>query len=161
MAVSDWIELLLSGIIATLVSAAVSFVSIRFNYHELFARTVSENRMDWINKFRDEISTIVATIKVNNTDDKMLFAAEKAKASLITRLNQDITKPGNEYNKRMLEELNKVNFDLGESSNDLKKNSSDLGGCNGKIEALLDLSRKILEPEWKRVKEEARGIKNR
>lgn len=57
----------------------------------------------------------------------------------------DTSKPGNEYNKVMAETLDNIKF----------------GDCQDKqeqyIEVLIDLSRKILEPEWKRVKQEAGG----
>lgn len=145
---------ILSGFLGAVVGATVSFLTLRYNYKDLYARNISANRMNWINNFREEISIIVAALKASPSradKDKenvsFVFQAEKARAKLLTRLNMDTSKPGNEYNKVMAEILNSVQFD----------------GCKDKqdhyVEVLLDLSRKILEPEWKRVKQEAGGDK--
>lgn len=145
-----------SGILGALLGAVVTAFTIRFNYKDLYARSISKNRMEWINNFREEVAVIVATLKtisgkkpeVSESNYSIIYSAEKARAKLLTRLNLDTSKKGNEYNQVMADVLNEIDF---------KKSNQD----NKSYEkALIDLSRKILEPEWNRVKREAGGDKN-
>lgn len=150
---------IVSGLIGALLGAGASFLSLRFNYKDLYARSVSSNRMEWINNFREEVSIIVAVLrsptserierkqchKVCSDTTEMIFHAEKARAKLLTRLNMDTSKIGNEYNKVMVNLLGSLTF------NEISPESEH------QADALIDLSRKILEPEWKRVKKEAGG----
>ncbi len=101
--------------------------------------------MEWINNFREEIGLIVACLKCKKIEQKHIYNAEIARAKLLTRLNQNINKVGNEYNSVMSNMLDNIDFtdnclNVGEISN-----------------TLIDLSRKILESEWQRVKREAGG----
>lgn len=144
---------ILSGVLGAIIGAAVSFLTLRYNYRDLYARSISKNRMDWINNFREEVSIIIATLKTSATKNQKdiginyLFNAEKARTKLLTRLNMDISKTGNEYNKVMADMLAEIDFSLPCQSIDHY------------MERLIDLSRKILEPEWRRVKQEAGGDK--
>lgn len=148
---------ILSGVLGAILGAGVSFLTLRYNYRDLYARSISTSRMEWINNFREEISIIVATVrtfsdKKNNekNDDNFnmrILEAEKARAKLLLRLNLDTSKPGNEYNRVMLEVLSDFDF-RNPSPNDEQK-----------VKILIDLTRKILEPEWKKVKREAEGGK--
>lgn len=137
---------LVSGIIGGLIGFIASLLTIQFNYKKLFAETVSKNRMEWINNFREEIGIIISACKNNNDlpSDK-LFEAEKARAKLLTRLNQDVSKAGNEYNKRFADLLSKIDFNV--------------SATQQLIDELIKLTRNILEPEWQRVKIEAKGTK--
>ena len=83
------------AVIAALIAAAVSLLTIRFSYHNLYARTVSQSRMDWINSFREELAVVIAAMRCPCTNEK-LYQAEKARAKLLTRLNQNTAKSGNE-----------------------------------------------------------------
>ena len=75
----------------------MGFLSVKFSYKDLYARTVSENRMHCIDNFREEISIIVATLAIqsnycrktkhSNISNKDVIEAEKARAKLLTRLN--------------------------------------------------------------------------
>ena len=148
--VSDFI----SGALGALIGAAISFLSLRYNYKDLYARSISTSRMDWINNFREEVAIIIATLRTfsskNTTGknaDNYIFEAEKARGKLLTRLNMNTSKIGNEYNKVMADVLNSIDFC------NMPANSDALA------ETIIDLSRKILEPEWKRVKREAGGKK--
>lgn len=145
-----------SEIIASIIGAVVGFgsgyLTLRLGYKDLYARTVSTNRMDWINNFREEISIVIAGIRCKGrnsegTVDDIIYQAEKARAKLLTRLNMNIARIGNEYNAVMNDVLNKIDFS-NTSISDQKY-----------IETLIGLSRKILEPEWRRVKQEAGGDK--
>ena len=64
---------IISGIVSGIASGAITT---RLGYKELYASTVSSNRMDWINAFREEVSVIVAGLRYrrrrnyqNKTDD--------------------------------------------------------------------------------------------
>ena len=57
----------------------------------------------------------------------------------------DITKKGNEYNGILDDMLSRIDF--------YEKKKNDVSE-----EDLIDVTRKILEPEWGRVKDEARGV---
>lgn len=135
------------------------YLELRFNYRKLRAETVSNSRMQWIDNFREEFATLVGYAKAieglpclvcNNgcrNKDKMLeyrFQAEKARYKLLTRLNMDVTRPGNEFNQIMSEAL--LDIKLGY-------------GTNVDVKRMLSLVRDILEPEWQRVKSEAEGRK--
>ena len=142
---SDMLNDFVSGALGGIAGALVSFLGVRFNYRDLYAKTVSNNRMDWINNFREEVGLIVACLKCKKQDETYIYNAEKARAKLLTRLNQDTGRAGNEYNGVMTEVLNNINF------------TQNFPNHNDVADVLIDLSRKILEPEWQRVKDEAGG----
>lgn len=143
------IELVVT-ILGTLVFSG--WLTWQFNYHSLFAETVSKSRMDWINCFREEISTIIAALERNVDEDKKSSTVDyryegyKAKAKLRTRLNMDTEKSGNEYNEALDDILRSLWFD-GTDKNNIEETK----------EMLIELTRDILEPEWQRVKKEAKG----
>lgn len=99
--------------------------------------------------------------KVKNNENKndslreqAMLEAERARVKLLTRLNQDITKQGNEYNKifsDLLVDIDLSNLQKGGKSNG---NSNDFGDI---MNQAVKYARKILEPEWARVKKEAKG----
>ena len=86
--------------------------------------------------------------------EKAMLEAERARVKLLTRLNQDITKQGNEYNKIFSNLL--MDIDLSNLQKDGKSNgnSNDFGEI---MNQAVKYARKILEPEWARVKKEAKG----
>ena len=149
-----------SNITAALIAAGISIISLiitvifnilsrKKDYDNLYAKTVSSNRMDWINTFRDSISTLLAVGDVLNNNfinqSQQNYACEKvkfykSKYNIITRLNLD------EDIDRTLLKLLEI---LDPQSNDYKL----------KRELLLSLTRQKLKPEWERVKEEAKGEK--
>lgn len=153
----DKIELVITAI-SSLVFGG--WLSLKFNYNNLFAETVSKSRMEWINSFREEMSTIIAMLemeqaicgkcknKTGNCDCsegcQYRFDACKARAKLRTRLNMNTNRHGNEYNKTLDEALCRLKFDGTDSAEEER-------------ELLITLSRKILEQEWQRVKKEAQG----
>lgn len=152
-----FLSALIGAVIGALVSAAVTYFTLRFNYRQLFAETVSQNRMDWINNFREEFSTVIGYAAARpgmtkgremrgsggSNDSAHLILGEKARAKLLTRLNLNVDKYGNEYNAVFEERLKKIDFSK--------------GATRKEIDELIDISRKILEFEWNRVKEEAKG----
>ena len=132
---------LLSGLIGAILGAGISFLTLRFNYRDLYSRSVSANRMDWINNFREEIATIIAALECQETktskpakDEDIIYQAYKARAKLQTRLNMDISKSGNEYNQVMSNLLQTIDF----------KKCSECDDKENLIEKLTTLTRKIL-----------------
>lgn len=167
----DWskmMELFSSGV---LITCFFTWQKNKIDMRKVFAETVSKSRMEWITNFRNEIGIIVAAIRMHNyvlernccnlengkgtcSDceecqkkyyTEIVPGALKAVSTLRTRLNMDITKKGNEYNGSLDEMLSRIDF--------YNKNQDDVSE-----EDLIDVTRKILEPEWRRVKDEARGV---
>lgn len=142
------IELVVT-ILGTLVFSGL--LTWQFNYHNLFAETVSKSRMDWINCFREEMATIIAVLERNVDEDEKSgtvdyrYEGYKARAKLRTRLNMDTEKNGNEYNEVLDDILRSLRFDGTDRNIEETK------------EMLIELTRDILEPEWQRVKKEAKG----
>ena len=108
--------------------------------------------MEWINSFREEIATVIAALKYNNAlqtqdynGEPLIVSGEKARVRLLTRLNMNVLKSGNEYNGVLSDILTSIDF-----SDKSQVSEHD-------ISTIIVLSRKILEVEWKRVKNEAGG----
>ena len=146
------LETLLSGILGAIIGGILSFLTLRYNYKDLYARNISTSRMDWINSFREDMATVIAALKCGEgalknqeKNAKFLFEAEKARARLLTRINMNISRNGNEYNKVISDIL--LNIDFINPGQETKE----------QINSLMYLSRRILEIEWKRVKNEAGG----
>lgn len=152
-------ENIASAIIGAIVGFIASALTLRFSYKQLFAQTVSQNRMDWINNFREELSIVVGTAKYLNyihqqnkysdidgntyQPSEQVLSAEKARVKLLTRLNTNSTKEGNEYNDVFAEMINMLEFTGNDNLSLIKK--------------IEETAKLILEPEWKRVKKEAKG----
>ena len=158
----------LSGLFGTLLGAGIALLGTmltnKLGYKNLFAEVVSKNRMDWINNFREELSVFLGTAKLVHDlclkkcslcDEtkcldkaercKLICDLEKARVKLLTRLNQDISKDGNEYNKKfaaLISELQIFNTD---------------DDFIDKYNEIIKVARGILEPEWVKVKKEAKG----
>lgn len=139
---------LVGVILSILVSLLISLATTRFNYRQLYAQTVSTNRMDWINKWRENISKFLACAEILNNNcacgNNELITIEKemyeARGMVVSRLNLD--EPNH---KAMLVLMN--SFVIHCDKQEFIKQR----------EAILALARKILKPEWERVKDEAKG----
>lgn len=158
----------LSGLLGAILGAGIALLGTmltnKLGYKNLFAEVVSKNRMDWINNFREELSVFLGTAKFVHDlclkkcslcDEtkcldkaercKLICDLEKARVKLLTRLNQDISKDGNEYNKKfaaLISELQIFNTD---------------DDFIDKYNEIIKVARGILEPEWVKVKKEAKG----
>ena len=148
----DAIDTIIGAILGGIIGFIASWLTLKYNYKRLFAETVSSNRMEWINMFRDEFATIVGVICIlknckPTSDDcfREILGAEQARARLLTRLNMHTDRQGNEYNKVFAERLKSLSF------YDVKQVSDE------DIQKLTELAGKILEHEWQRVKNEAKG----
>ena len=55
---------LLSALIGALFGFFASLLTLRFHYRQLFAETVSKNRMDWINVWRESLAEFLSVATV-------------------------------------------------------------------------------------------------
>ena len=152
----------LSGVILSiLVNILFHIGATRYNYNQLFAQTVSENRMDWINVWRENVSKFLACAEIlvkHTCDCKQEHKCEnckccckdckiieykkefyEARGMITSRLNMD-----EELHVLMFAAINQIDF-------------KDTENFVAKREYILELARKILKPEWERLKDEARG----
>ncbi len=147
-------------LVSVLITLLLGLSTGKYNYNQLFAETVSKNRMDWINVWRENISTFLACAKVlhkfystnwktadNNSkeadkfdEDDYLFKLEQSRSMITTRLNMK-----EEMHVLMFGAINKLDYD------------KDNDKFNAQCEYIEKLARSILKPEWERVKEEAKG----
>lgn len=150
-------EELIAAFVGGLVSYIVCRLTVRFNYHDLYAKTVSSSRNEWINLWRDEISRFLALadilksdglIKENNNDKEnyLNFLKEYniSKNKIIMRLNLNEKRHQEVY-------LLLTKIDSIYNANDENYNVTK--------ECLMSVSRDLLKKEWERVKLEARGKK--
>ena len=182
-ATSVIISALIGAVCGGFVSILGSILIYKNSCKQIFADNVSKSRMNWIVEFRNEVGIIVATLRLlnklyknnkydsakenNNNDNDIynkIFEAEKARTILLTRLNCDITKEGNEHNKafsNLLSELNFMILDTTQNNNQQSTISStqinNVENIENTIEQIIKYTKKILEFEWQRVKREAKG----
>lgn len=144
----------LSGLIGALIGFVSSFLVLRFYYKQLFAQTVSSNRMDWINVWRENISKFLACAEfLHKHKDKNCEKGDGCDKCC-------------EYEKEMYQARSMIisRLNLTEGNHVLMKASLDGFDYNddektfiAKREYILELARQILKPEWERVKHEAKG----
>lgn len=166
----DVVHVIFSG---GILAAIFSWQKNKIDMQKLYAETVSQSRMAWITSFRNDMGTIVAAVKMRNSILKgfccnvdaskdnyaicepcqkkyyteIVPEALKAVSVLRTRLNMNILKKGNEYNDILEKMLCDIDF-YAKKEGDVSDND------------LIDITRKILESEWGRVKDEAKGMYN-
>lgn len=150
---------LTGGLVGAVLSFIISFLTLRFNYRQLFAETVSKNRMEWINVWRENIAIFLSRAQAlrekekrcggvhrfikSDQGDSVSLEAElyKARSMITMRLNME-----EEPHILMYGAL--MNFDWKMKDDlDFKK----------QCEVVELLAREILKPEWERVKKEAKG----
>ena len=140
-------EEIFSGLIGAIVGAFGACLTLRFNYRQLFAENVSKSRMQWIDNFREELSIILGVARLSKAEKSskydLIYKAEKARVKLLTRLNLNTKKYGNEFNELFQDKLRTLKFDESYTEEELFD--------------IIEISRKILEHEWKIVKNEAKG----
>ena len=156
----NWEMDLLIGLVGAVIGSIGTYFTLRFNYKQLYAQTVSSNRMEWINVWRESVSSFLACAEVlqkhhcNNKDNGSSDDSEKEKeclvkyehemyksrAMILSRLN--LTEP---EHVEMMAALEKFNFNCDNKQFALQR------------ELILELARIILKPEWERMKREAKG----
>ena len=142
-------DIITGGIIGAVVTAIFSYFNLKFSYKKLFAESVSKNRMDWMNIWRENLATLIGCAEsLHNkcsgkvSDEYIKYENEfyKARNAIISRLNMQ-----EEKHVLMFGALN--NFDYTEPDEDFEKKKA----------YIIELARAILKPEWERFKDEARG----
>lgn len=157
---------MVSWILGIIIGFFGGYLTYRATCRNVFASVVSQSRMNWINKFREEVGIIVSALKMSqkmydkdsNGDElqinccgsefekayiDLIINAEQARSRLLTRLKTD-NNINNGYNEPLTNILTDIDFGMNED-------------YAGTIENIQRLTKKILEPEWAKVKREAKG----
>ncbi len=160
----EFVGALIGALIGGGISLIVSLLTIKYSYHDLYAKTVSSSRNEWINIWRDEISKFLAISdmlrkcdmkpaiandnnSVKNNNDSYFRLLEEyniSKNKILMRLNLNEKKHQEVY---LL--INKIDY-----KNILKDEDYYIAK-----ECLMTITRDLLKEEWERVKLEARGKK--
>ncbi len=147
----------LIALVGVLVSAFVSWLvskkTIKYNYKELFAETVSQSRNKWLNAMRDFISTMLAEIQ---NPCPIAKDDEVCKKECVLKSNNTLRT--NKYWKARNEILLRLN--LNEPLHLMLRNEIlQLDSYNDKktIEDIILISQSLLKEEWEKVKKEAKG----
>ena len=134
-------------LVSVIITLIIGFWNQKFNYKQLYAQTVSSNRMDWINVWRENISRFLACAEVlhkhvapNDELIKIEMDMYESRAMITSRLNLD-----EKAHVAMLSLINTFRVQTDEDDFITQR------------EAILALAREILKPEWERVKKEAKG----
>lgn len=144
-------------LVSVLVSVVFGIISNRYNYNQLFAQTISNNRMDWINVWRENVSKFLACAEFLHKHNSSCSAQCK---------NSQICEKCCEYEKEMYQAKSMIvsRLNLTEKLHALMKASIDNIEINdddqtftAKCEYILEVARQILKLEWERLKDEARG----
>ena len=148
-----------SGFVGAFFGACASYLTYNASCKNTYASLISSNRLQWINSFRDEVGVIVSALRMlpeneravrdsgNKENDefykKLRMEAEQARSKLLTRLRIS-EREVDKYNAVLTEILEKIDFtsplDQTETINNIQLRT-----------------KKILEPEWVKVKREAGG----
>lgn len=145
----------LAGVIlSTAISLIIGFWGKRYNYHHLFAETVSQSRNKWLNEMREYISEMLANKRrmvYGNTDEKSVVEIcnkyDTCKFQVLMRLN--INESDHRQLRTLIIELDGYGAQkLGQKA--VKQyEATEL--------AIIEISRKILKEEWDKVKLESKG----
>lgn len=148
---NELVKLLTSGLIGTIIGAIGTFMMLRFHYHELYAKTISESRNRWIDLFRENISVMLAESEMYLTGDNINHYGKysKAKNRILIRLNEK--EPEHNLLQTRIMELDNL---LG--TEDSKEKRDQFVKLK---EIIMIQTRHILKTEWERVKDEACGRK--
>lgn len=126
-------EGLLSGIVGAIIGFVGSVLALRFSYKNLFAKTVSSERILWLKDMRKFVDELIWYLKSN--EDKKDIA--KYTSPIILRLNT-------KKDKDLIKKLKKLEDDPNsEKADDLRADFS-----------------QMFKYEWEKVKCEARGFNN-
>jgi len=138
-------ELITGVIVAAVSGSAASLITMAINdkhsKNELYAKTISSCRMEWINKMRKYLVDLIVLCKKINRDDKDKNKFEHCRASILLRLNHTSNKE--KYNNKLKDLLNNMTFDqICEPKNNIAEKIEHIGP-------------RLLKDEWERVKNEA------
>lgn len=162
-------------VLVNVITIVVSFIlgqkTSKYDYDSLFAETITKNRMEWINVWRENLSNMLAIADIfhseNNTNGQNLKENKDCKndnSSQTSEKSQEHIRMEKEYNKSKYMILSRLN--LTEVKHKLLMKSImkfDYSPTNKNYtperEFILELAREILKPEWERLKLESKGEK--
>ena len=146
-------EEIITALIAAVVSIAVNFALNRFKYRDLYARTVTNNRMEWINIWRKSSAELIACCEMILNNNNLLSGKNSPNNYLSELYKEFYIKKENILLRLNLDEENhKIVYAILE---DLNPNNI----SNEKIKEIEGIVRITLKDEWERVKKEAKGKK--
>ena len=168
-------------VLVNVITIVVSFIlgqkTSKYDYDSLFAETITKNRMEWINVWRENLSNMLAIADIfhneNITNGQNIKKKNKKKknkkcknnnSSQTSEKSQEYIRMKKEYNKSKYMILSRLN--LTEVKHKLLMKSimkfdysPENKNYTPEREFILDLAREILKPEWERLKLEAKGEK--
>lgn len=137
------------GVLFTALITIITYIFTRkYDYHRLYAETVSQSRNKWLNEMRDFISTMLAEAEninsqnPNNSEPQTNYEYFKARNEILLRLN--LKEEEHRLLKENIQMLDTAIFNCSGQFDCLKKN-------------IITVSQKILKDEWEKVKKEAKG----
>ena len=130
----------LIGLIGVVVGSIGTYFTLKYQYRQLFAETVSKSRNKWLNEMRENISEMLAEA-CKAGDGYKSDKYYKAKNQVLLRLNTK--EPLHLMLKQQIELLEQCNS---QNYKNIEKN-------------IIDISEVLLKREWERVKREAKGRK--
>ncbi|MDE6303120.1 MAG: hypothetical protein K2M36_06000 [Clostridia bacterium] len=139
----------IGAIVGVVVTLILGLLTRKFNYHQLFAQTVSQSRNTWLNEMRDFISTLIAEARIlieekpTHTKEEHIKNYYKSREQIMLRLNLK-----EEYHQVL--KANIVALD-----NIINKNNNE--NLNIILSNIEQLAQTSLKEEWEKVKIEAKG----
>lgn len=132
---------IIAALIGCLVGVLGSYFTLRFNYRQLFAETVSQSRNHWLNEMRENISVMLAEACkcVGPLKSKEYYIAQN---QVLLRMNN--VEPLHLMLTKEIRELERSG-----SAADFRLHRDNI----------LTISEKLLKREWEHVKDEAKGGK--
>lgn len=157
-------EGLVGAIVGSFVTVLLQYLNTknenRYKYSDLFAKTISEQRIKSINILRENISEILSILKVAIIRNKYTIQKMERLQKLISKtkslLSINFEKDGNEFHFELENELIKL-----ENEEFYKNKSESKDEFKSSVINIEKYSRLIFDYEWKRVKMEARGDANK
>lgn len=140
---SEIVIALIGALVGAVLGIFGTALTLRFNYRQLYAETVSSNRNEWRYQLREFIATMLS-------EAYECAGLEKSKTyylnrnQVLSRLN--LKEPLHKMMEHLIYELDKVyvGIDYKEHFLTLQQN-------------IIDVSQKLLKLEWETVKKEAKG----
>lgn len=141
-----------SGIMGAIIGYIISLLTLRFNYKQLYAQTVSSTREKWLCIFRENLSKFLACAEVLNkwnctnqncsNKEKCKYEKEfyESRGMLVSRLNLE-----EELHVLMFSAINQIDYE------------KPCAEFIAKRDAVYEIARNLMKEEWECVKDEARG----
>jgi len=146
-------ELITGGVVAAVFGGVISLIIMAINdkhsKNELYAKTVTSYRLEWIQEVRKYLVDLIVIYKKTTHTDKDRDEFECSRASILLRLNHThkneckFSNNSTDYNDQLIDLLNNMEFDkIREQRNCI-------------IEKIEDVGPKLLKEEWEQVKIES------